>query len=140
MLVVCLFVVQAFVATGASAAISPDQQAVLDLTNLARAGGGIGPLALDEALSGYARRHSRAMVERNKLFHTTNFDRVLRGTGWKVAGENVGYANELGVLQDAWMASSAHRKNIMKPAYDHVAIGVVKSGARYWVTVIFYGT
>ena len=37
------------------------------------------------------------------------------------------------------MASRPHRRNILREAFDHTAIGVVESDGKLWVTVIFYG-
>src|SRR6266508_917534 len=42
-------------------------------------------------------------------------------------------------LQDAFMASPPHRENILRSAYDHVAIGMASADGHLWVTVIFYG-
>jgi uncharacterized protein YkwD len=42
-------------------------------------------------------------------------------------------------LQDAFMASPPHRENILRTAFDHVAIGMARVDGHLWVTVIFYG-
>jgi uncharacterized protein YkwD len=37
------------------------------------------------------------------------------------------------------MRSTPHRRNILRAAFDHAAVGVIHSNGSYWVTVIFYG-
>ncbi len=96
-------------------------------------------LALNARLSRYAKRHSRAMAEAGYLFHTQDLAGKLRGLDWSLGGENVGVASSLRDLQQAFMASPPHRRNILQRRFDHAAIGVVMSDGRLWVTVIFYG-
>jgi uncharacterized protein YkwD len=42
-------------------------------------------------------------------------------------------------LHLAFMDSAPHRRNILYRAYKYVGIGVVRSGGRMWVTVLFMG-
>jgi uncharacterized protein YkwD len=79
------------------------------------------------------------MAEAGYLFHTPDLAGKLRGLDWSLGGENVGVASSLTDLQEAFMASPPHRRNILQRRFDHAAIGVVMSGGRLWVTVIFYG-
>jgi uncharacterized protein YkwD len=51
----------------------------------------------------------------------------------------VGVGGSLDSLESAFMQSKEHRKNILRPQFDHAAIGVVHGGDTLWVTVIFYG-
>jgi uncharacterized protein YkwD len=82
--------------------------------------------------------HSADMVARSYFAHTTPtgqtfVDRILhaghtrRGDGWSL-GENLAWGTgDLGTargIQAAWMHSSGHRTNILKPAYREVGIGV----------------
>lgn len=111
----------------------------LALTNEARVEHGRRALALDARLSRYATRHSRAMARRGELFHSEDLAAVLDGLDWSVGGENVGVGSSLADLQGAFLASKPHRRNILRRAYDHAAIGIVRSDGSIWVTVIFYG-
>lgn len=126
----------------ASAARPELGRELLVLTNADRAAGGRVELALEDRLSRYATLHSRRMARFGYLFHSG--DRQLRGalegSNWSVAGENVGVGETLAGVQDAFMASGPHRRNILGGAYDHAAIGVVESGGLVWVTVVFYGS
>jgi len=114
---------------------------MLSLTNHDRARHDRDALGFAARLSRYAKRHSRAMAHRGYLFHST--DDQLRGalTGyrWSIGGENVGVGASLDSLEDAFMASKLHRQNILRPTYDHAAVGIVREDGRVWVTVIFYG-
>jgi uncharacterized protein YkwD len=132
-------VLSGFATDLARASVSGDRHEMLRLTNTARDRRELRDLRLDRRLSRYALRHSRVMARRGGLFHTSNLAAKLRGRRWSIGGENVGYAQSLNRLQDAFMRSPAHRSNILQRRYDHTAIGVVESDGEFWVTVIFYG-
>lgn len=114
---------------------------LLAMTNGDRADHGHAVLRLGRRLSRYATRHSREMAELGTIFHSSDAElrRALEGTDWSSAGENVGVGASLEWLQDAFMGSAPHRRNILTPSYDHAAIGVVVDHDRVWVTVVFYG-
>lgn len=99
--------------------------------------------ALDFAgkLSRYAKQHSRDMAEAGYLFHSTaeELRAALDGYDWSLGGENIGVGGSLESLQDAFMASQAHRRNILRKPYENAAFGIVRADGRIWVTVIFYG-
>ena len=109
------------------------------LTNEDRADEDRTALGLDVQLSRYAKRHSHDMAEDGALSHTANLAARLQGVEWTMGAENVGVGFSLADLEAAFMASKAHRRNILRKGFDHVAIGVVQSGGNLWVTVIFYG-
>jgi len=112
---------------------------LLALTNDARTEHGRSALALNAKLSRYAKAHSRQMAEEGRLFHSEDLAAQLDGLEWTVGGENVGVGSSLTDLQEAFLASKPHRRNVLRKAYDHAAIGIVKSDGNLWVTVIFYG-
>ena len=64
---------------------------------------------------------------------------ALAGYRWQLGGENVGVGGSLESLEDAFMASPDHRKNILRKIYGHAAVGIVRQDDRIWITVIFYG-
>jgi uncharacterized protein YkwD len=96
-------------------------------------------LKLDLDLSRYAKKHSRDMAEAGELFHTEDLAAKLKGKHWSIGGENVGAASSLVDLEDMFMASAPHRRNILNREFDHFAVGVVESDGNFWVTIIFYG-
>ena len=113
----------------------------LALTNTDRASHGLHALGAADRIARYATRHSRRMADLGYLFHSG--DRQLRGalegSGWTVAGENVGAGATLASLEAAFMDSAPHRRNVLERSYDHAAVGIVEAHGVVWVTVIFYG-
>ena len=124
------------VRAGASA---PPRGEMFRLTNDDREARNRHDLDLNTRLSRYAKRHSRKMAERGELFHTPNLAEKLSGLNGTIGGENVGMGPDLPSLEDAFMASTPHRKNILRRGFDDAAVGVYESDGSFWVTVIFYG-
>jgi uncharacterized protein YkwD len=97
-------------------------------------------VSLDKELSRVARRHSWEMDKHNSLYHTTSFDLRRRVTRWRVLGENVGIGQSVSSLHKAFMASPAHKRNVMRSDFHHVGVGVRRADTgRIWVTIIFEG-
>lgn len=94
-------------------------------------------LSLDPEVSKAARVHTRAMVNRNELYHTPSDKLRKRVTNWVVLGENVGVGGTVRSLHNAFMNSPAHRDNVLYSTFKYVGVGVKKSGGRMWVTIIF---
>ncbi len=123
----------------ARAAAATGREQMLALTNEDRTDKGKSDLGLDAKLSRYAKKHSREMAQEGYLFHTDDLAAELKGVEWRVGGENVGVGSSLTSLEQAFMSSKPHRKNILRGGFDHAAIGIVRSDGKLWVTVIFYG-
>jgi uncharacterized protein YkwD len=118
---------------------SNDRSEFLRLINDERADHGRGGLALSGRISSAAKTHSDRMADRGALFHTGSLSRILRGTSWQIAGENVGAGGDAQAVFDAFMASPEHRRNVLRGSFDHVGIGVTSSDGDLWVTFDFYG-
>jgi uncharacterized protein YkwD len=114
---------------------------MLGLTNEDRAHHDRQALDFASKISQYAKQHSQEMARKGYLFHSSEDDlrRALEGSSWSLAGENVGVGSTLESLEDAFMASKLHRQNILRPTYQHAAVGITRADDRLWVTVIFYG-
>ena len=139
LLLVVAFFAQGFVAQHANAATRRRSE-VLSLTNTDRTEHDRRALSLNDRLSRYAKRHSRAMAKKGYLFHTPDLASKLDGVEWSIGGENVGVGSSLDGLEKAFMHSKDHRRNILRKTFDHTAIGVIKDAdGHFWVTVIFYG-
>lgn len=138
LLVVAAFLVQGL-APGAADASTRRRDTMLSLTNEDRADRNRDALSLDARLSRYAKHHSKDMAEKGYLFHTPDLASRLKGRNWSVGGENVGVGSTLKVLERAFMRSKPHRRNILRSAFDHAAVGVYRASGKLWVTVIFYG-
>ena len=114
---------------------------MLALTNSDRTYHDRSALSFAERLAAYAKSHSEAMAAKGYIFHSTGdqLQEALEGYKWELGGENVGVGGSLESLEDAFMASEPHRKNILRRLYDHAAVGIARADDRIWVTVIFYG-
>jgi uncharacterized protein YkwD len=114
---------------------------MLALTNSDRVYHDRAALSFAERLAAYAKSHSEAMADKGYIYHSTGdqLREALEGYNWELGGENVGVGASLESLEDAFMASDPHRKNILRRLYDHAAVGIARADDRIWVTVIFYG-
>jgi uncharacterized protein YkwD len=114
---------------------------MLHATNHSRARFGLARVDLDREPSLIALIHSRAMDRHGGIYHTKHPAQVyLAGMRWRYWGENVGVTDgTVADLEHAFMASTDHRRNILNPAFRHVAIGVVWIRGVLWVTVFFWG-
>jgi len=112
--------------------------AVLCLINADRTQRRLTPLRESTKLRSAAVAHSSDMVRNGYFAHTapngdTFVDRILdaryttRSQNWSL-GENLAWGTgDLGTargVQTAWMRSSGHRANILKPSYRELGIGV----------------
>jgi len=115
---------------------------LLDWTNSVRERHGLRPLRMEGALARYATRHSSRMADRDVLFHSSasEMNDVLTGTGWSQWGENIGMAPSLRRVERSFMQSPEHRDNLLRRAFDHVGVGVIRSGSLTWVTLDLYAT
>ena len=102
--------------------------------NEARARYGRAPLVPRAGLAEYARSHSGRMAGRTFLFHS---DGLTTLCCWSRIGENVGTAPTVRRVHRAFMASPAHRANILDGRFRGVGIGIVRVGDQLWVTEVF---
>ena len=133
-------IAQAVPVSGASATSTvTDEYAFLTKLNTERVHAGLKALVFDTRLAPTSRSWSASMASRNQLAHDPNLVSTVSRIepAWRSLGENVGMGYTVQSLHDAFMASSGHRANIMKAAYNRVGIGVVRSGSKIWVTVRF---
>jgi uncharacterized protein YkwD len=117
------------------------RRTMLALTNEDRAAHDRDALGFAKRLSRYAKQHSAAMARKGYLFHSTEdqLRAALAGYDWQLGGENVGVGASLESLEDAFMASKPHRRNVLRKAWQNAAVGIVREDGRIWITVIFYG-
>lgn len=105
---------------------------IVEETNKARQQKGLSPLQPNQALAIAAETKARNMFEENYWAHFSPTGRdpwqfILRaGYRFSYAGENL--ARNFSTSEDvvtAWMASSAHRDNILNSQYQDIGIAVV---------------
>ncbi len=100
-------------------------------------------LELGWRLRELAEYHSHVMANRGYIFHVPYLEARLSDAGARFTwwGDNVGVGRP-GKLHDlfvAFMASPAHRENILDPRFTRVGVGVVERDGFAWVTTIFVG-
>ena len=139
LLVLVVAVLVTGTASPSDAGVVSKRERMLSLLNQTRRSHGLPVFRLNLALSRTAQRHSRAMADRNTLFHTSNLWYAVRAFRPSTWGENIGYAPWLRQLRTLWMQSGGHRANILNPRFRRIGIGVVKARGVLWVTTIFYG-
>ncbi|HEY0709799.1 MAG TPA: CAP domain-containing protein [Polyangia bacterium] len=124
------------------------EQELAALINQARQAAGAKPLVWDNRLAAIARAHSRDMVANNFIAHVspTTGDAVARvkraGLALTPILENVGQEGGVEKAHRGFMASPAHRANILNPKVTRIGIGIVikaGGGAPLHVTELFTG-
>jgi uncharacterized protein YkwD len=135
-----LFFVLASLAITASSASSqangsPDEQALLQLANQARAQHHLPPLTWDSALAIAARNHLRWVIRNpGELSHQYpgEPDLVTRGANagarFATISENIaGHGQTPADLQQIWMTTPVHRANLLDPNLNVVGIAAVRN-------------
>lgn len=114
------------------------EQAVVNLTNQARAQAGCSPLKVNTSLKATARLRARECAQ--QFSHTrpdgSAFDTAYPELGFRLAwGENIAMGQKTPAqVMDSWMNSAGHRANILNPDFEEIAVGCYTSNGRlYWV-------
>jgi uncharacterized protein YkwD len=113
--------------------LSKDEQAIVDLTNAARAKEKLAPLKANATLCEVARAHSANMAKQQKMDHVLdgkNPIHRLKASGYRYRwmGENIAYStrvNPTGIVTE-WMDSPPHRKNILNAKFREIGVGIVR--------------
>jgi uncharacterized protein YkwD len=104
--------------------------------NAARAAAGLPGLAISSDLTAAATRQADAMASSNVLYHTPNLASAI--CCWASVGENVGMGQSIASIHAAFMASPAHRANILSRSYTQVGVAYAVDGhGSLWVSEIF---
>jgi uncharacterized protein YkwD len=150
-LIVFAVVFSVFVLAPAAGA-SSKQSAVTSLlqaVNQTRAAHGLRPLRLDRTLVLAAQAHSSEMLRENVFTHGDFHGRMVsfhvRGPQ---AGENLAWGNgtysHASTIIAEWLASPAHRANLLHPGWTRIGIGLARgtfqgTGGATIVTTDFAG-
>lgn len=139
--------VQVFMAQGLTIA------GIVIETNKQRAQENLPPLTSNALLNKAAANRVTDLLEKQYFSHTspdgTSYTSFINATGyiWSTIGENLasgtaGHASDAGVLQ-MWMNSEGHKKNILKPEFTEIGIGIgegIYKGEREWFAVQLFGS
>jgi hypothetical protein len=121
----------------ASAGTADDAASFVRKINAERSSRGLRSLVMRSDLAAIARAHSRAMAGDGYIYHSSNLPSKVSGD-WRLIGENVGEGPDVQSLHDAFMASPAHRKNVLESVFNQVGIGVVRAGdGTLYVTEVY---
>lgn len=126
--------------------MTSDERAVVrmvELINAARAERGLPVLAAQGQVMAAAEAHAADMASMRSMQHTGSDgsdagDRLLQhGFDWGSWGENIGAGfTEPESLLAAWLASPAHRQNLLGD-FEYLGVGVVDgNGVPYWSLVV----
>jgi uncharacterized protein YkwD len=127
-----------------STSLAKIEAATRCLVNKRRAKRDLKKLDGNGKLENAATRHSRDMEEHNYFSHTSLdgdslVDRIrqtgyLSGSSNWVVGENIGWGSGSSAtprsMVKAWMNSSGHKDNILKPAFRDIGVGVARGAPR----------
>ncbi len=126
--------------------ISPDEQALIDLTNKERAKERLAPLKPNAKLFKAARDHAKNMADQDMMLH--DFDgkgtqERLDAVGYRylTGGENIAKGlKDFEKLMEGWMASEQHKANIRNQKFVEIGIGIAhtEKGKPYYTQV--FGT
>ncbi len=127
------------------AAVTADQAVLLKLVNRARMRRGIKPFKLNTRLCALAALKSNDMVKRGYRGHISpkygsppNFVRA-NGITFDVATENIAWMQKTPEAAfETWMASSGHKRNILRRDLTEIGIGRDSYGQGVW-TQLFIG-
>lgn len=115
--------------------ISAREQEALSFVNAARSSAGMSSLTLDAELAAIARAHTRDMAASGVLKHNTSLPSQVKG--WRSIGENVGAGPDVATIDDQFLASEAHRDNVLG-IYRKIGIGVVEGeDGTVWMTQVY---
>ncbi|WP_432519492.1 CAP domain-containing protein [Kineococcus sp. SYSU DK006] len=107
-----------------------------ELVNAARASAGLAPLVLTEEANRVATDWAFRMAGDSRLQHNPDLAHQL--TGYRFYAENVGVGADAEQLHGAFMASPAHRDNVLRPQVSVVGFGAVRSAdGRVWIVEVF---
>ncbi len=147
-LAVGLFIFLPFAQLKAQTTTTPNASNIIELINAERASRGLNPLSQNVLLTRAAQTRSGVLSSLGQLVHVS----APRNTAWptlaavgyvyKSAGENLASVPPAGMeVVPAWMASAAHKANILDGNYKEVGIGIsqgpYQGGTAYYIVAYF---
>jgi uncharacterized YkwD family protein len=119
------------------------EEQVVQLVNQQRAKAGLRPLTHRADVKNVAQKKAEDMINSNYFSHTSPnygspFDMLKTfGISYSYAGENIAKGQKTPQeVMNAWMNSSGHRANILKPEFDTIGVGFYHGA---WVQMFIKG-
>jgi uncharacterized protein YkwD len=142
------FILLVAAAPAGARSLSTTQSSLLAAMNGARSAHGLAPLRVDVRLVRVARSHSLDMLRHNYFSHGAFAARVrASGARGPVFGENLAWGTGATPqwIVGQWLASPAHRANLLRPGFRRIGLGIVTGGFSGYggatvVTADFAGT
>ena len=119
----------------ASACMTKQQQEAFELVLRSRDSHGVSALDWSKRAQDKAQAWAEYLAKKGSLEHS-NLLSGLDGIGVRAVAENVGYAGSIRDVHEAFMRSPSHKANILGN-YNHLGVGVAKSGGRVYVVHVF---
>lgn len=130
----------------AAPSLADEEQAIIDLTNRARAEVGIASLFVNDQLQQAAQIHAENVARLNRLAHDlpetatpTLADRAnVVGYQFSMLAENLAFNyNSPSHAVEGWLDSSGHRRNLLDPDLTEIGVAVARNslGQAYYVQV-----
>jgi hypothetical protein len=120
-----------------------DEQRLVDLTNEARAQGGLKPVVWDPQLATAARAHAVLMSRQDEISHRYQGEADLAtragqaGAKFSVIAENIAMGTSPGQIHGAWMVSPAHHDNLMNANVNRIGVSIVPARGALFAVVDF---
>ena len=127
----CAVLAPAVSAAGQATTPNQNERSLLSVVNDVRGDHGLRPLKVDPALARVARSYSVTLIRTDVFTHGAMFERLARsGARGPAFGENLAwgtgpYASARHIVAN-WMASPAHRANLLRPGWNRIGLGAVK--------------
>ena len=121
-----------------TACLTSAQTQVLDEMNADRNANRLSTLPVQADAQRKAQAWAEKLARENTLYHSTLSDGIK--VRWCSIGENVGYGGSVAAIEDAYMASSGHRANILSTKWNGVGVGYARNGNRVFTVQVFIKT
>ena len=117
------------------------QRQVVKATNQQRARHDRVAFRKQSCVQKYAERQAKRMARQDRMFHQ-DLSPILRDCGLRSVGENVAYGYSTGrtAVNQGWMRSEGHRRNILNPAFRLLGAGARQSADGTWYAAQVFGS
>ena len=132
-----------------TAQVSPSEDTtveheLLELANRDRREAGLPPLRSDESLTAAARAHAQLMVANSRLEHQFSgepalLQRIAQVSALRLdrAGENIAHDLCAAGVEQSFMFSPPHRRNLLDPGFNVAGFAAIRSQGRLYVVQDF---